>query len=54
MNYLTIIAAVWAICAICAVMFIRGATQPKQAPVRVHTNEHELDAKRSKDLGRTV
>lgn len=54
MNYLTIIAAVWAICAICAVMFIRGATLRQHAPMRVHTNEHELDAKHSKDLGHTV
>jgi hypothetical protein len=52
MNYLTIIAAVWAICAFCAVFFIRGATLRK--PVRVHTNERELGVKRTKDFGRTV
>jgi hypothetical protein len=26
MNYLTIIALVWTLCGICAVLFIRGAT----------------------------
>ncbi|SAK44393.1 hypothetical protein [Caballeronia ptereochthonis] len=50
MNYLTIIAAVWAICAICAVLFIRGATRRDQEPRRVR----EPNAKRSKDFGRTV
>lgn len=52
MDYLTIIAGVWAICAFCAVLFIRGATLPK--PVRVYTNERELGVKRTKDFGRTV
>jgi hypothetical protein len=51
---LTIIAAVWAICAICAVLFIRGATQRKQEPVRVRSDERKLGVKRSKDYGRTV
>ncbi|SAK84501.1 hypothetical protein AWB79_05781 [Caballeronia hypogeia] len=50
MNYLTIIAAVWAICAICAVFFIRGATQRK--PVHVQS-ERERNADRSKHYGRT-
>jgi len=52
MNYLTIIASVWAICAICAVFFIRGATrQPK--PVRVQA-ERERNASHSKDFSRTI
>ncbi|BAN27082.1 hypothetical protein [Caballeronia insecticola] len=54
MNYLTIIAAVWAICAFCAVLFIRGAAQRNQEPLRIRTNEHELNSKRSKDFGRTI
>jgi hypothetical protein len=54
MNYLTIIAGVWAICAICAVLFIRGAVQRNREPVRVRTNEHDMAAKRSKDYGRTI
>ncbi|WP_244817696.1 hypothetical protein [Caballeronia sp. Lep1P3] len=37
MNYLTIIAAVWTVCAIFAVLFIRGATARDQKPARVQS-----------------
>ncbi|SAK80245.1 hypothetical protein AWB80_05035 [Caballeronia pedi] len=53
MNYLTIIAAVWGICAICAVLFIRGAAQRNQEPLRVQS-EREPNANRSGDYGRPV
>jgi hypothetical protein len=42
MSYLTIIAAVWGVCAIFAVLFIRGAAQPKLQPVRVQSRDAEL------------
>lgn len=35
MNYLTIIAVVWTVCAIFAVLFIRGATAQERKPARV-------------------
>jgi hypothetical protein len=53
MNYLTIIAAVWAIGALCAVLFIRGATRRDQEPARVRAVENKSGAKH-KDFGRTV
>jgi hypothetical protein len=41
MNYLTIISSIWAICAICAFLFIRGATLRDQLarPVRASTRD---------------
>jgi|GEM_PF-3068272 hypothetical protein len=35
MNYLTIIAIVWTVCALFAVLFIRGATAQERKPARV-------------------
>lgn len=53
MNYLTIIAVVWTVCALCAVFFIRGASQRNQEPLRVQS-EHDNHPARSKDFGRTL
>lgn len=53
MNYLTIIAAVWAISALCAVLFIRGATRRDQQPARVRVAERKSGAKH-KDFGHSV
>ena len=53
MSYLTIIAAVWGICAICAVLFIRGAAQRNQEPLRVQS-EREPNAGRPQDFSRPV
>jgi hypothetical protein len=54
MNYLTILGAVWAICAFFAVAFIRGATMrnEKLVPIPV-TNDNRALAK-NKDLSRAV
>jgi hypothetical protein len=51
MSYLTIIAAVWGICAICAVLFIRGAAQRNQEPLRVQSDREPV-ARASKDFSR--
>ena len=51
MNYLTIIAVVWGLCAVCAVLFIRGAAQRHQEPLRVQS-EREPNAGRSQDFSR--
>jgi len=51
MNYLTIIAAIWTVCAICAVLFIRGATLRDQKPVRVQSRLRRVA---SKDVSRTA
>jgi hypothetical protein len=51
MSYLTIIAAVWGICAICAVLFIRGAAQRHHEPLRAQS-EREPNAGASKDFSR--
>ncbi|SAL44830.1 hypothetical protein AWB74_01900 [Caballeronia arvi] len=51
MSYLSIIAAVWGICAICAVLFIRGAAQRNQEPLRPQA-EREPNAGRSQDFSR--
>jgi hypothetical protein len=53
MNYLTIIAAVWGICAICAVLFIRGAAQRNHEPLRLQ-KEREPKANPSQDFSRPV
>ncbi|MDR5759963.1 hypothetical protein [Caballeronia sp. LZ035] len=53
MNYLTIIATVWALSALCAVLFIRGATRRDQQPARVHAAEQPSGASR-KNFGRTI
>ncbi|WP_238289740.1 hypothetical protein [Caballeronia novacaledonica] len=53
MSYLTIIAAVWGICAVCAVLFIRGAAQRNPEPLRVQ-RDHEPVRHASKDFGRSV
>lgn len=53
MSYLTIIAAVWGICAVCAVLFIRGAAQRNQEPLRAQ-REHDPVPHASKDFGRPV
>jgi hypothetical protein len=53
MSYLTIIAAVWGICAVCAVLFIRGAAQRNQEPLRVQS-AREHNANGPKDYGRPV
>jgi hypothetical protein len=55
MTYLTIIAAVWAICALFAVLFIRGASMhdEKLIPVPVSDGERTL-GKGRKDLSRIV
>ncbi len=48
MNYLTIIMAVWAMC---AVLFIRGATIREAKPVPVRSRETTFG---KKDLSRTA
>jgi hypothetical protein len=40
MNYLAIIAAVWAACALFAVLFIRGATLRDRKPAPVQSRTH--------------
>ena len=32
MEKMMVIAGIWAMCALCAVLFIRGATAPERAP----------------------
>ncbi|SAK52761.1 hypothetical protein AWB76_01759 [Caballeronia temeraria] len=49
MSYLTIIAAVWGVCAAGAVLFIRGAAQRNQEPQRTQS-EREPVAPASKDF----
>ncbi|SAL14857.1 hypothetical protein AWB73_00622 [Caballeronia turbans] len=53
MSYLTIIAAVWGICAVCAVLFIRGAAQRNHEPLR-EQRDREPAAHASKDFSRPV
>lgn len=53
MNYLIIIATVWTICAICAVLFIRGATLRDQRPAPIRQGERTLGKGRG-DFGRTA
>ncbi|WP_244830983.1 hypothetical protein [Caballeronia sp. TF1N1] len=53
MNYLTIIATVWAICAICAVLFIRGSAAQQLKPARVRRDQRTL-AERIKDFSHTA
>ncbi|MDR5773834.1 MULTISPECIES: hypothetical protein [unclassified Caballeronia] len=53
MNYLTIIATVWAICAICAVLFIRGSAAQQMKPARVRRDQRTL-AERIKDFSHTA
>ncbi|VXA93680.1 conserved hypothetical protein [Burkholderia sp. 8Y] len=52
MNYLTIIAAVWTVCAIFAVLFIRGATLRDQKPVPVQSRAR--NAASVKDVSRAA
>ncbi|WP_250488321.1 hypothetical protein [Caballeronia sp. ATUFL_F1_KS39] len=51
MSYLTIIAVVWAVCAVGAVLFIRGAAQRNHEPLRKQS-EREPVAPASKDFSR--
>ncbi|SAL31065.1 hypothetical protein AWB70_01959 [Caballeronia cordobensis] len=51
MNYLTIIAVVWGLCAVCAVLFIRGAAQRNTEPLRPQA-EREPKTGRSQDFSR--
>ncbi|WP_250474814.1 hypothetical protein [Caballeronia sp. GAFFF1] len=44
MNYLTIIAIVWTVCALFAVLFIRGATLRERKPVPVQSRARRAAA----------
>jgi hypothetical protein len=52
MTYLTILATVWAVCALFVVAFVRGATMrtEKLAPIPVKNDQRAL----AKDLSRIV
>ncbi|MDR5856434.1 hypothetical protein P9239_22390 [Caballeronia sp. LZ062] len=54
MNYLTIIAAVWAVCALFAVLFIRGATLRDRKPVPVQSSTRRAAASAVKDASRAA
>jgi hypothetical protein len=52
MNYLSVVLAVWAIVAICAVLFIRGATRREVKLVQML--EHEPVLATAKKIGHTA
>jgi hypothetical protein len=54
MSYLTILGAVWAICAFFVVMFVRGATMhtEKLVPIPIENGERTLG--KHNDLSRIV
>jgi hypothetical protein len=52
MSYLTIIAIVWAMCAVCAVLFIRGASARDVALSTLNIAEPTLGD--ADDLGRSA